>query len=160
MTFKHLLQQTILSLLRLGIGNAVAKNSEILLIAATLQLQRSPSTNRMGNMGLEFTSRPDRQGAAAYFITDGSPVTERSLRQTAEEADTYLPDEAQVVLLDGKSREGVEIADFYDLTSLPAVLIVMDDDQVFHSWTTQMPTTQDVTYMMSQAGVPLRGDQQ
>jgi hypothetical protein len=110
-------------------------------------------------MGLEFTSRPDRTGAAAYFISDGTPQSQRDLQQIAEAVDVSLPDEAQVVLLDGRVAEGAEVVDFYDITSLPAVLIVMDDDQIYHSWFMQLPSSQDVLYMMGQAGVRLRGDQ-
>jgi hypothetical protein len=110
-------------------------------------------------MGLEFTSRPDRAGAAAYFIGDGTPQSEQNLQQIASVVDQSLPEEAQVVILDGQAAEGAEVVDFYGITSLPAVLIIMDDDQIYHAWYVQLPSSEDVLYMMGQAGVRLRGDQ-
>lgn len=110
-------------------------------------------------MGLEFTGRPDRNGAAAYFISDGSVTSSDELQRLAAVVDTTLPDEAQVVLLDGKRAEGAEVVDFYDITTLPAILIVMDDDQIYHSWFVQLPRAEDILYTMGQAGVRMRGDQ-
>ena len=110
-------------------------------------------------MGLEFTRRPDRTGAAAYFISDGTPQSERDLSEIAKVVDQSLPDEAQVVILNGQVSEGAEVVDFYDITSLPAVLIVMDDDQIYNAWYVQLPSSEDILYMMGQAGVRLRGDQ-
>lgn len=110
-------------------------------------------------MGLEFTGRPDRNGAAAYFISDGTSTSLQELQAIATVVDTQLPDEAQVVLLNGNEREGSEIVDFYDLMTLPTILIVMDDDQIYHSWTAPLPNAEDILYMMGQAGVRLRGDQ-
>jgi hypothetical protein len=110
-------------------------------------------------MGLEFTGRPDRLGAAAYFISDGTARSEQELQDIARVVDESLPDEAQVVLLNGRVGEGASVVDFYDLTSLPTVLIVMDDDQLYQSWQPQLPSSSDVLYAMGQAGVRLRGDQ-
>lgn len=110
-------------------------------------------------MALESTGIPDSQSAAAYFITDGSSASERILKSIADEVDLALPDEVQVVLLDGRHGEGLQVVDFYDLISLPAVLIVMDDDQIYHMWTApHLPTASNLMYTMRQAGVPLRGD--
>lgn len=110
-------------------------------------------------MGLEFTGRPDREGAAVYFISDGTTSSTQELQSIAQVVDVQLPDEAQVVLLDGKGREGSEVSDFYDLAKLPAVLIVMDDDQLYQSWSAPLPNAEDILYAMGQAGVRLRGDQ-
>jgi len=110
-------------------------------------------------MGLEFTGRPDRTGAAVYFISDGSSQSMQELQQIATIVDQSLPDEAQVIVLDGQVAEGAEVVDFYDLSTLPTVLIVMDDDQIYHAWSMQLPSAEDVLYMMGQAGVRLRGDQ-
>ena len=111
-------------------------------------------------MGLEFTAHPDRQGPAVYLISDGSSQSTEVLQQLAEEVDTSLPDESQVVLLDGSEREAVEITDFYDIQTLPAILIVMDDDQIHHGWYGhELPAADRVLYMMGQAGARLRGDQ-
>lgn len=110
-------------------------------------------------MGLEFTGRPDREGAAAYFISDGSSTSATQLQAIADVVDTQLPEEAQVVLLNSNEREGSEVVDFYSIGSLPAILIVMDDDQIYQQWSAPLPTAEDIIYMMGQAGVRLRGDQ-
>lgn len=110
-------------------------------------------------MGLETTGRPDREGAAIYFISNGTSSSEQELSEIAKVVDTSLPDEAQVVVLDGMRGEGAQVVDFYDITTLPAVLIIMDDDQIYHSWFVQLPTVEDIIYMAGQAGIRMHGDQ-
>ncbi len=101
-------------------------------------------------MGLEFTNIPDRSGPAVYIIGDGSSMSEARLRQFGEEVDALTPDETQVVYLDPRSGDGLKIKEFYSLQALPCVLIVMDDDTIYHSWEVQIPTADQVSYTLSQ----------
>lgn len=86
-------------------------------------------------------------------------MSERDIERLAQEVDSTLPDEAQVVVLDGTRAEGAQIADFYDITTLPAAMIVMDDDQLYQLWTPQLPTADTIVYSIGQTGARLRGDQ-
>jgi len=109
---------------------------------------------------LSFTKRHDHDGPATYFISDGSHANEQALGRIADELRTQLPETAQLVQLSGKAREAVQICDFYDITTLPAILIVRDDDQLYHSWLgVQLPQPSDIAYTLSQAGLHMRGDQ-
>ncbi|HEY1085710.1 MAG TPA: hypothetical protein VGE34_03210 [Candidatus Saccharimonadales bacterium] len=111
-------------------------------------------------MGLDFTNRKDSHGAATYMLSDGSYQSEKDLQQKATELTAQLGTNAQIVVLDGVRSEGQQVCDFYDITTLPAVLIVLDDDQIYQSWVGQnLPTTEDIAYALSQSGLHMRGDQ-
>ncbi len=85
-------------------------------------------------MGLEFTNIPDREGPAVYLL--GGAPHQRDLQVRGEAIDAATPDETQVVLLDIASANGVQVAEFYGFTheQLPVIMIIQDDDTLYHSW--------------------------
>ena len=101
-------------------------------------------------MALEFTSIPDRDGPAIYILTSGSSQLEDQLTKFGEEVDALTPDETQVCLLDPNSGDGLSIKEFYSLTTFPVIMIVMDDDTIYHLWTEDVPQPSEVSYYLSQ----------
>lgn len=102
-------------------------------------------------MTLDFTSIPDRQGPAVYLL--GLPPNEEALRQLGQEITVATAGAAQVVYLDSASADGIQVSEFYDVTieSLPAVLIVQDDDALYQSWTrSNLPAADVVTHYINQ----------
>ena len=100
-------------------------------------------------MGLSFTNIEDRNGAAVYFISDGLTTTTERLTLIANEIAARNP-ETQLVLLDNPERgDSQRVADFYDIQSFPAILIIMDDDTSPYSWTRQLPTSDQIAYQLS-----------
>lgn len=85
-------------------------------------------------MGLEFTSIPDREGAAIYFICDGTPQGEQELRTIYDELATQHLRAQLVWVGDTRSHDARKIIDFYDLKGSKFVLIVRDNDQLHHVW--------------------------
>ena len=108
-------------------------------------------------MGLGFTNRADKSGPAVYLLSNGTHTSEKEVQALANEITERMHESVQVIALDGRRGEGGHVADFYDVTTLPCVLIVMDDDQLYHSWMHQLPTAADVSYMAGQAGARRRG---
>lgn len=109
-------------------------------------------------MGLEFTGRPDRQGPALYVI-DKNVTEDERLVALATAVDTATNEDTQVVYLRMQSPEGQAVTNFYAITQFPAVLIVMDDDQIYQDWYYSLPTADEVVLSMGRAGARLRGDQ-
>ncbi len=98
-------------------------------------------------MALEFTNIPDRTGPAVYLV--GMSMLENRLTAYGQELDKATDEKTQVVYLDVRSKDGAQVADFYDIqeSSLPAVLIVMDDDTIYKSWFGQdLPRPGDVAH--------------
>lgn len=102
-------------------------------------------------MTLDFTSIPDRRGPAVYLL--GLPPNEDTLRQLGQEIVAQVGGAAQVVYLDSESADGIQVAEFYGLMreSLPAVLIVQDDDTLYQSWAgTDMPAADVVAHYINE----------
>jgi len=83
-------------------------------------------------MGLEFTTISDLQGAAIYFLHDGSEHNKSSF--TGLMSDVQRRTKKQCVLLDSKSEDGMKIRRFYALKGTHFVIIVRDNDQLHHVW--------------------------
>jgi hypothetical protein len=77
-------------------------------------------------------------------------MSEERLKRYGVEVDALTPDETQVVYLDPRSDDGRKVTEFYSLTTLPCVLIVMDDDTIYQSWELQIPSADQVSYALSQ----------
>ena len=107
-------------------------------------------------MSLSFTTIPDRHGAAVYLLSDGLSTTHRTLTDLANEVLKSTPDTQIVLIEDTRRGEGRAIVEFYGITSLPAILIVMDDDTVPHSWLHTLPSPSEVSYQISQINGSMR----
>lgn len=102
-------------------------------------------------MTLDFTSIPDRQGPAVYLL--GLPPNEEALRRLGQEVVATTGGSAQVTYLDSTSADGIRVAEFYDIAieSLPAILIVQDDDTLYQSWTgMDLPAADVVAHYINQ----------
>jgi hypothetical protein len=107
-------------------------------------------------MGLESTSIPDRDGAAVYFLYDSRSNTEtvRRVETTVAELDRQAPDN-DIEMVDIHSANGERVRSFYSipLESLPIVLVIRDDDTLFHQWTLdQLPSVNEVLHMIRTIG--------
>lgn len=105
-------------------------------------------------MGLSFTSIPDRSGAALYVLYDGTEIQRRKWQDVADKVTAET--KAQTLVLSVRDKDGEMIRDFYDLNPmvLPYILVVRDNDEIFHSWNGQsMPQLGDITYALKQVGV-------
>lgn len=109
-------------------------------------------------MALEFTGRPDRHGPALYLIAANRSGNEK-LKALGATVDDATSEDTQVVYLDTGSAEAQKISSFYGITQFPAVLIVLDDDQLAQSWTYHLPAAEEVVYAIGRAGARMRGDQ-
>lgn len=103
----------------------------------------------LSRMALEFTNIPDRTGPAVYIFGDGTSQTETQLLDFARRVDDLTPDETQVVYLDPARGDGLAVKEFYGITSVPYIMIVMDDDTIPYSWQS-MPQPDEVSYALSQ----------
>ena len=103
-------------------------------------------------MALEFTNIPDRTGPAVYLVGDGSGEQHRQLEDLGAAIDAATPEETQVVYLDSTNGDGLNVKEFYALMDFPTVMIVMDDDTLYQSWTNDLPQPDQVAYYLSQVG--------
>lgn len=101
-------------------------------------------------MALEFTNIPDREGPAVYIIGDGTAQLEQQLIAFGEDVDKLTPDETQVVYLDPNKDDGLKVKSFYSLQYLPVIMIIMDDDTLYQTWTSDIPRPDEVAYYLSQ----------
>lgn len=101
-------------------------------------------------MALSFTSIPDEHGPAVYIFGDGTSQLEQRLIAFGEEVDKLTPDETQVVYLDPNRGDGLRVKEFYALTNFPVVMIIMDDDTLYHTWDGTLPQPDQVSYYLSQ----------
>lgn len=108
-------------------------------------------------MALEFTGLPDRHGPALYLL-DQNPGQDDALVALGTAVDDATDEDTQVVYLRAQSAEGQQVADFYNVTQFPAALIIMDDDQVYHSWFFTLPQPDEAVTTIARAGARLRGD--
>ena len=95
-------------------------------------------------MGLDFTSIPDRDGAALYILHTGNTLEIQNFQHLADEIATT--DNHQVILVDISTPDGEKIRDFYDITpeQLPVAMIVNDDDSIATQWAGQAIPAADV----------------
>lgn len=103
-------------------------------------------------MGLDFTSIKDNDGAAVYIIYNPSLSEARRFEEFKKEVLGSQPN-AQVVLLDITSGDAEQVRDFYDIDpeSLPAVLVIADDDTLQYQWYgAEIPAVDVVCYHLSQ----------
>ena len=104
-------------------------------------------------MGLDFTSIPDRHGAALYILHTSSTLELQNFERLADDIRKANGHSRQVVILDAKTPDGEKVRDFYDIMpeQLPAVFIVRDDDSLAQLWlATQAPTASDIAYQLNQ----------
>lgn len=104
-------------------------------------------------MGLDFTSIPDRTGAALYVLHTGNSVELDRLERLKHDIETQ--DSHQVVLIDINTPDGEKVRDFYDLDAgqLPTALIIGDDDGIAFRWDgSAIPTAAgDIVYQLNRA---------
>lgn len=101
-------------------------------------------------MALEFTNIPDRVGPAIYLLGNGNMTLDTQLKELGEKIDQATPDETQVVLLDINRGDGIRVKEFYGVSVIPTIMIVMDDDTIPYQWTDTLPQPQEVSYQLSQ----------
>ncbi len=102
-------------------------------------------------MGLDFTSIPDKTGAALYILHTGSMLEAERLEHLRDEISRT--DNHQVVLVDVTTADGEKIRDFYDITAdqLPVAMIIADDDSIAQQWSGDaIPAADVITYQLDQ----------
>lgn len=102
-------------------------------------------------MGLDFTSIPDREGAALYVLHNGNTVAVQRLTRLKDEI--TAASSHQVVLVDVNTPDGKNICEFYQINadSLPVAMIVADDDTIPYQWSGDaIPTNaNDIIYQLN-----------
>jgi hypothetical protein len=102
-------------------------------------------------MGLDFTNIKDEPGAAIFFLHDGTVQDKQQMKQLAVEVNTRS--KKQVIVTSSKDTIGRSIIDFFDLKGSHFILIVRDDDQLYHVWSDgERFDPAEVTYIAEQAG--------
>lgn len=102
-------------------------------------------------MGLESTNIKDSEGAALYILHTGSVLAGRQLEHMASEIQQRTGH--QVHMLDVHAQDGEKVRDFYDInvSDLPVVLIVRDDDTLTNIWKhNEIPTTDVIAHALRQ----------
>ncbi|MDX1765488.1 MAG: hypothetical protein R3313_00890 [Candidatus Saccharimonadales bacterium] len=102
-------------------------------------------------MGLDFSDIKDETGAAVYALHNGFGAEERSVQRFCDK----LGDQAkvQIICLSAREKNGARVADFYDIQTLPAILIVRDSDEIAYSWFgPDLPSVQEVSHLVKQVG--------
>lgn len=107
-------------------------------------------------MALESTNIPDFIGAAVYMLHDGNTITEGNLLRLEQEIVQRTQNTVQIVRADVRMGDGLRIKEFYGITTLPAVMIIMDDDTVPQQWGPELPRAEDVSYAVSQINGSMR----
>ena len=69
--------------------------------------------------------------------------------QLGEEIITRCNQQTQVVILDPRRGDGLRIKEFYAISELPCVMIVIDDDTITHRWAISLLKAEEVTYALS-----------
>lgn len=103
-------------------------------------------------MSLDFTDIPDREGAAIYILVNNSATMHGDMDRLSKDINEHAT-EAQVFVIDIASQDGEKTRDFYDINpdTLPAVLIVADDDQLRYSWTgAEIPAADMIAHLTVQ----------
>ncbi len=100
-------------------------------------------------MALLFTTIPDHIGPAVYMLGGTDSHTEEQIMQLGEEIIYRCNQQTQVVVLDPRKGDGLRVKEFYAISELPCVMIVMDDDTITHQWTISLPKAEEVTYVLS-----------
>ena len=103
-------------------------------------------------MGLDFTSIPDREGAAIYLMHNAGIEQQRQMEHLAEQLRGST--DAQLEIIDGSSSDGRQIEQFYDLApdNYPYVLIVRDDDELVAQWGgSEQPTAEQIAFTANAA---------
>lgn len=107
-------------------------------------------------MGLDFTSIPDREGAALYVLHTGNTVDLQRLTRLTDEVAAAT--NHQIVLIGVNTPDGEKIRDFYDLDAgmLPIVMIVQDNDSIAMQWSgSSIPTSgSDIAYQLNRISGP------
>jgi len=85
-----------------------------------------------------------------YIFGDGTTQTEQRLTAYGEEIDKLTPNSTQVIYLDPRRGDGLQVAQFYSLRTFPCILVVMDDDTLYQHWELQLPMPDQVSYVLSQ----------
>ena len=88
---------------------------------------------------------------AQKYICWAAPTshTEEQIMQLGEEIIYHCNQQTQVVVLDPRKGDGLRVKEFYAISELPCVIIVMDDDTITHQWTISLPKAEEVTYVLS-----------
>jgi arginine repressor len=107
-------------------------------------------------MGLDFTSIPDKEGAALYMLHNGNSIVLQQLTRLKDEI--AATSQHQVVLVDVHTPDGEQIRDFYNINadSLPVLMIIADDDSILYQWSgSSIPTNgSDIVYQLNQINGP------
>lgn len=97
-------------------------------------------------MGLSFVGGEDKEGAAIYMLHDGSGPQERAMLDVKDRLERLkLPHQMQIFSV--RDKEGEEIRDFYDIQTMPTVMIIRDNDELAYFWTgEQIPDAETISY--------------
>ena len=102
-------------------------------------------------MALDFTEHRHLKGPVVYVLYENSHqlTTMRSfLHELKREITTNL-----LIISTETDQNGARIADFYDIMTFPAILLVQEDDQINKMWTGhQMPNASEVGYLYRHCG--------
>jgi len=96
-------------------------------------------------MGLSFVSGVDKEGAALYLLHDGSGPQERAMEYLKQQLER-LGLSHQIQVFSVRQEDGEEIRDFYDIQTMPSVLLVRDNDELAYSWSGEMPPAETISY--------------
>lgn len=103
-------------------------------------------------MGLDFTSIPDREGAAFYILHTGNMLELQKFEHLLGEIRT-MDNDHQVMLIDVNTPDGEQVRDFYDIMpeQLPVAFIIQDDDSLAAQWPgPEIPTADVIVYQLRQ----------
>ena len=77
------------------------------------------------------------------IFTNDDSVQARRLKELQTELER---DQVAVTMLDGNASGNVELAELYDVTRRPAVVITQDDGQMVQRWLDEPPAAGDIAY--------------
>jgi hypothetical protein len=83
-------------------------------------------------MGLDFTNIKDDPGAAIFILHDGTEQDEKEMKELG--IDLNVKTKKQVIVTSATDTVGRNIIDFYHLSGSHFVLIVLEDDELYHVW--------------------------
>lgn len=96
-------------------------------------------------MGLSFVAGHDKEGAALYLLHDGSGPQERSMVDMKQRLEK-LGLSHQIQVFSVREEDGEQIRDFYDIQTMPSILLVRDNDELAYHWSGQMPAAETISY--------------
>jgi hypothetical protein len=103
-------------------------------------------------MSLSFMSQSNTRGSTTYVLYGSHP--DELEQATAFQAEINAEMPGEVILLDMHSHDARALLAFYSITDVrtPLTLIINEADALHYTWTTSLPTIQDVKHHLRQIG--------